>query len=529
MNLGIYFSKCEGFVGTSIDLDALAKQYSNYTSVKIFESFYNGEDFNTLLNDVERYNLDSLILAGDSYLTYKHTRNGGHIFKCLSQKGINRNRIELVNLRNMVAIPHQATQEELQMKAKLLTDVAIERVKWSGKVNAVEIAPRKSVAIIGANLSSIAASQILLDEGYKVFMVDKNNRINMLHDEWIYIRPTYIYVTDHPRFSIFYEASVKDFYGFTGDYTLNIATDDNEHELHIGAVILSPADDSGLVKTAQIKFHVDVDENGSLAPRDEISARSHTEQRGIFIINSDWYENRNMAHKFVVADAAAASVINLLNKKEIFHRVTVSQVRTELCSGCGACVKTCIFNAVSLQGDPLVSVIDPRRCRGCGNCVTVCPADARDLSTCPSKYLFEAVNILSKFKPRGNAPLMLLLACNGCGYQALDEASQTGVTWPVGVMPLWVVCGGQVDMQLIMHAFVKGFDGVIMLVCGEGCCHNMSGNLELERRINLFREILISRGIDHEKMHVVTTCSRQGGEACVESINQIYGQVANKK
>jgi coenzyme F420-reducing hydrogenase delta subunit len=50
--------------------------------------------------------------------------------------------------------------------------------------------------------------------------------------------------------------------------------------------------------------------------------------------------------------------------------------------------------------------------------------------------------------------------------------------------------------------------------------------MELERRVNLFREILTSRGIDHKRVHVIATCSREG-ENCVERINQFYEQAVD--
>lgn len=216
-------------------------------------------------------------------------------------------------------------------------------------------------------------------------------------------------------------------------------------------------------------------------------------------------------------------VINLLNKKEIYHPVKVSEIREELCSACGACVKTCMFKAVSIDGDPPVSHIDPRRCRGCGNCVTACPAEARDLVSIPNLYLFNAIDILAGYGRGTDEHTMLLIGCEGCGYRCLNNAGETGLTWPTGILPLMVVCGGQIDTQLIMHAFARGFDIVGLAICGEGCCHHLIGNVDLERRANLLLEILKSRGIAQERLRVIPTCSREGGE-CVKEINDFYSQ-----
>ena len=73
---------------------------------------------------------------------------------------------------------------------------------------------------------------------------------------------------------------------------------------------------------------------------------------------------------------------------------------------------------------------------------------------------------------------MLTVACEGCGYPCLDRAGQKRIKYPVGVMPLAVACGGQVDMQLPLHGFAAGFDAVVLMICGEGCCHNVIGNVD---------------------------------------------------
>jgi Na+-translocating ferredoxin:NAD+ oxidoreductase subunit B len=44
------------------------------------------------------------------------------------------------------------------------------------------------------------------------------------------------------------------------------------------------------------------------------------------------------------------------------------------CIGCGACVKVCKYDAITIIGNK--AVIDPSKCQLCGRCVKVCPYDA---------------------------------------------------------------------------------------------------------------------------------------------------------
>jgi len=54
----------------------------------------------------------------------------------------------------------------------------------------------------------------------------------------------------------------------------------------------------------------------------------------------------------------------------------VAVVDASLCTSCGACVESCPFGAISLDG---VALIDAAGCKGCGGCVPVCAEDAIDL------------------------------------------------------------------------------------------------------------------------------------------------------
>lgn len=523
MKLGVFFSNCDGVLSRSLDLASLSREYEPDAVVRVVESFYEEEDLNMILMDVEKNDLDSVILAGETPSAYQAIRNGDYLFSCLSHKGVNSNRIAPVNLKNMVVLAHDANPPELQLKAKLLVDVGIEKLKLAKEVTTMEISPRKALAVIGADLSGIVVAQHLLDQGFRVYLIDDRSKPVIRKNEKSYVNPTLAHVSHHPRFSSLYGYRVKDFFGVTGDYTLVIEMNGDKKEIYVGGVVLSLENATEeQLKSAHAIFHVDLKADGTLQARDEVSANSMTMEGGVFIVNPGSQRQGDIGSKFMAADATAAMVINILNQKEVYHHFTISSVDKNLCSGCGACVKTCIFHAVSIQGTPPLSVIDIKRCRGCGNCVAACPSDARGLVVCPPDYLFNAVKILSEFKSNNGSKKSLVVACDGCGYPCLDRAGEKGLTWPVSAMPLQVVCGGQIDTQLIMQAFVEGFDNVILMVCGEGLCHNIIGNVELERRVHLFREILASRGIDHERMQVITT-STKGDEACISELNRICG------
>ncbi|MCP4577971.1 MAG: 4Fe-4S dicluster domain-containing protein [Deltaproteobacteria bacterium] len=58
---------------------------------------------------------------------------------------------------------------------------------------------------------------------------------------------------------------------------------------------------------------------------------------------------------------------------------------SEECVGCGDCVDSCGFAALSLDEDEEKAVVDNEKCMGCGVCVDKCPTEAVNLRLEPSK------------------------------------------------------------------------------------------------------------------------------------------------
>ncbi len=526
MKIGIYISNCDGVLKKRLDTAAAAEWMAGSGfHVEFVEDFYKISEFEKILAGIDENGFAGIVLAGDSPYSYKHTRNGQYLLASICEKGINANHIEPVNLKNMVALVHDARPEELVAKACLMMEAAVAKIECSNAMDVVEVTPRKAAAVVGAGIGSLIVAQNLLDQGCKVHAIyDVSDYVIPVEFRQSF-SPTEVYVKRHGRYYPHPGSKPARLVGYPGDYTLTVANGSKSMEIPVGAVVLAFEPGAPGVKESRTIFKLDVKEDGSVAALDDMSARSQTLERGVFIVNPRKGKDSDPESVVLAADGAAACAANLLSLSEIQTPVAISRVKTNLCGGCGVCLKACIFDAVTIRKSLGRSEIDPRKCRGCGNCVTACPTGARDLVARPSSALYSAVDIYSRFKSSNGSPRVLAVACEGCGYPCLDRAGQKGIRYPVGVMPLAVACGGQVDMQLLLHGFAKGFDAAVLMICGEGCCHNVIGNVDLERRVNLLRSILDSREIDPDRVHVIATCARDG-EACVHELNDYCEKLA---
>lgn len=328
--------------------------------------------------------------------------------------------------------------------------------------------------------------------------------------------PVFAFIKNHPSYALYQGVGIKDIYGYAGDYYLELILPEGPVTVAVGAIIMADSEDPDIVRDIRPLLHIDIDDQGLFRSRNRDTMKAYTSEDGVFIACN--YPS-DLGRTVEASDSAVLAVAELLERSEILHQIKVSEVNASLCGGCGTCVKTCLFHACKIDPVAKTSVIDGKRCKGCGSCVTACPAGARDLLTYPQKYLFKAIDILSRYQSEEKK--IILFLCEGCGYQAMDAAGLQGASYPVGAMPLKVRCGGTIDTQMILQAYKKGFDGVVICKCQSGHCSNIVGNLDLDRRANLFREILRSRGIDTERMRIVD-CIQVEGNNCVQVLKELY-------
>jgi F420-non-reducing hydrogenase iron-sulfur subunit len=223
------------------------------------------------------------------------------------------------------------------------------------------------------------------------------------------------------------------------------------------------------------------------------------------------------------ADSAAMAIVLQLSQPSTTHWFHTSKVDEELCGGCASCVKTCAFGACFIDPKTGLSHVDVRRCRGCGKCVVSCPVGARDIVSSPHDYVVGAIKSLAATET--DDPKVLGFLCSGCGYPAADRAGDAamgnGHTYPASFLPLRIPCGGRLDAQYVLEAYRSGFDGISVFRCREGHCHNLIGNLDMDRRINLLREVLRSRNLDDARLRIVDIAP-EDGEGFISAVNELY-------
>lgn len=103
----------------------------------------------------------------------------------------------------------------------------------------------------------------------------------------------------------------------------------------------------------------------------------------------------------------------------------------------------------------------------------------------------------------GSSPRVICFVCNWA-FQEWEIEALPGV----GVVQ--VKCIGRLDPIIVLEAFAKGIDGVLVIGCKPPDCHFIEGNLYGERTINLLKKIISLLGLEPERIHLELTSPIEG-------------------
>jgi heterodisulfide reductase subunit A len=271
-------------------------------------------------------------------------------------------------------------------------------------------------------------------------------------------------------------------------------------DLMVRAMPLVPQDDAAALARM---LGIPLDERGFLLePSVRLRPGTYV-PKGIFVCGSAHYPvgvNESVFQGY----RAAARALRHLSAGRLTSRGPRARVIESLCVGCGSCVETCPFQAISMvgrEGTLSVSRIDVALCTGCGNCTVVCPAKAIVMEPYTDQELVAQINAALAGRSQGESRILALM-CEWSGYAAADLAGAEGRQYPSNVRIIRLGCSARFDPYLVLWAFLQGADGVLLGACDPGMCHYVEGNKWAAERVETLGRMLKRAGFDSRRLRL---------------------------
>ena len=107
-------------------------------------------------------------------------------------------------------------------------------------------------------------------------------------------------------------------------------------------------------------------------------------------------------------------------------------------------------------------------------------------------------------------PKIITFLCNWCGYAGADLAGVSRFQYPPSIRVIRVMCSGRIQPVLILDAFNRGSDGVLVCGCHIGDCHYINGNERAEERVKKTKKLLEVLRIDSKRLRLEWISSAEG-------------------
>ena len=126
---------------------------------------------------------------------------------------------------------------------------------------------------------------------------------------------------------------------------------------------------------------------------------------------------------------------------------------------------------------------------------------------------------MSEFEPK-----IILFYCQFCPDKGINSACSADFVMPSNFKRIRIPCAGGVDILHLMHALEAGADGVFVLACLEGNCHNDTGNVKASKRVEYVKKLLEDLGVEPERVGIYHLNSSRGPD--LEKItNEILAKI----
>jgi len=229
--IGVYVCHCGGNISDTVDVDEVSKFASKLPDVAVVRSISHmcsESGQKAIIDDIKEYKLDRVVVAACS-----PQFQGATFRKALIKAGLNPNMVEMANIREQSAWPHYEEPEKATEKAKILTAMAVEKIRFSKPVERETLKIGKNVLVIGGGIAGIQASLDLANAGFNVYLVEKSPTIggHMAQLSRTFptedcasciLAPKMADVAEHPNINLMTYSEILEISGSVGNFKVRI-------------------------------------------------------------------------------------------------------------------------------------------------------------------------------------------------------------------------------------------------------------------------------------------------------------------
>lgn len=165
--------------------------------------------------------------------------------------------------------------------------------------------------------------------------------------------------------------------------------------------------------------------------------------------------------------------------------------------------------------------IDGRSCNVCGICENICPLELLKVS--PREDPSPVLSQMLKGK-RILETEVIAFVCENLAKLSLNRLGSMKMTYPAGVLPISLRCLSELSPILILQAFSRGAQGVIMIGCDDCLCNSQN---YLNNLVDMLDKGFVG-GVLEGRLETIRSNGKDS-EKILESIKNFYDKIVQRK
>jgi heterodisulfide reductase subunit A-like polyferredoxin len=245
--IGVFVCHCGMNIASVVDVEQVVKNIENLPDV-IFASHTMFTCSDTSLSNIKdmirEHRLNRIVVASCTPRTHEP------LFReTLREAGLNPYLFEMANIRDQCSWVHSAVPQSATEKATDLVKMAISRARFLSPLESGTLAVDQTGLVIGGGLSGMTAALALANQGFKVHLIEKAERLGgTLHDIYHTFEHDNIsgFTTDlikqvekHPNIKLYLGTEIAGIAGHIGKFKITLAKNGSKSEITGGTIIVA--------------------------------------------------------------------------------------------------------------------------------------------------------------------------------------------------------------------------------------------------------------------------------------------------
>lgn len=173
--IGVFVCHCGLNIAGTVDVQRVVEALRDYPGVACAaDSKYMCSDPGQALvqQAIREHDLDGVVVAACSPSMHEATFR-----KAAADAGLNPYRLEIANIREQVAWPHQRQPEEATRKAIETVRASVEKVRHDEPLAPFGLPVTRRALVVGGGIAGLTATLDIAEAGYPVVLVERAERL----------------------------------------------------------------------------------------------------------------------------------------------------------------------------------------------------------------------------------------------------------------------------------------------------------------------------------------------------------------